>query len=109
MHAPSADYAKLPTVSFVIPNLDNDMHDGTVAAGDAWLQTNLDGYANWAAAHNSLLVVTFDECAGHDPVLSTPIATILAGSAVRQGATAQWVTLYSRKRVANPTCCRGVG
>ena len=37
------------------------MHDGTVAQGDTWLQAALDAYANWAAAHNSLLVVTFDE------------------------------------------------
>jgi acid phosphatase len=32
------DYSSLPTVSFVIPNLDNDMHDGTIAQADTWLQ-----------------------------------------------------------------------
>jgi phosphatidylinositol-3-phosphatase len=96
---PSSDYTKLPTVSFVIPNLDNDMHDGSVAAGDAWLQANLDEYASWAISHNSLLIVTFDECAGSDPVLSTPIATIFVGASVRQGETTQWVTLYSLLRV----------
>ncbi len=36
-----SDDAKLPMVAMVIPNLDNDMHDGTVAAGDAWLRENL--------------------------------------------------------------------
>lgn len=96
---PSADHTQLPTVSFVIPNLDNDMHDGSVAAGDAWLQANLDGYARWAGAHNSLLIVTFDECAGSDPVSSTPIATIIVGSSVLQTVSPQPVTLYSLLRL----------
>jgi acid phosphatase len=60
-----SDYSKLPTVAFVIPNLDHDMHNGkppqSVAAGDAWLRENLDGYYQWAKTHNSLLIVTFDE------------------------------------------------
>src|SRR5215472_3357546 len=33
---PSSDYASLPTVSLVDPNLRDDMHDGTIAAGDSW-------------------------------------------------------------------------
>jgi hypothetical protein len=96
---PSSDYTQLPTVSYVIPDLDNDMHDGTVAPGDAWLQANLDAYAQWAAGHNSLLIVTFDECAGSDPVSSTPIATIFAGSSVRTTVHGQTVTLYSLLRL----------
>lgn len=55
------DYTSLPTVSFVIPNLDNDMHDGSIAQADRWLQANLSGYAIWAKANNSLLIVTWDE------------------------------------------------
>ena len=53
------DYTSLPTVSFVIPNLDNDMHDGSIAQADRWLQANLSGYAIWAKANNSLLIVTW--------------------------------------------------
>ena len=60
-----SDYAKLPTVAFVIPNLNHDMHNGkpadSIPAGDTWLRQNLDGYYQWAKAHNSLLIVTFDE------------------------------------------------
>jgi acid phosphatase len=37
------------------------MHDGTVTQGDAWLHQHLDGYAQWAKTHDSLLIVTFDE------------------------------------------------
>jgi acid phosphatase len=55
------DYTQLPTVSFVIPNNRNNMHTGTIAAADLWLQTNLSGYAEWAKTHNSLLIVTWDE------------------------------------------------
>jgi phosphatidylinositol-3-phosphatase len=59
------DYTTLPTVAFVIPNLNHDMHNGkpaqSIPAGDAWLQQNLDGYYQWAKTHNSLLIVTFDE------------------------------------------------
>ncbi len=60
-----ADYATLPSVAFVIPNLRNDMHNGapaeSIPAGDRWLRENLDGYYQWAKTHNSLLIVTFDE------------------------------------------------
>jgi phosphatidylinositol-3-phosphatase len=32
------DFSKLPTVSFVIPNLDHDMHDGSIGQADRWLR-----------------------------------------------------------------------
>ena len=56
-----ANYASLPTVAFVTPNLDDDMHDGSIAAGDIWLYQNLSQYAAWAKANNSLLILTWDE------------------------------------------------
>jgi hypothetical protein len=94
------DFAELPTVAFVIPNLINDMHDGktreAVAAGDNWLAKNLDAYYRWAKAHNGLLIVTFDENAQGTPGLTHPgsddpprrnrIPTLLAGARVRHGA-----------------------
>jgi acid phosphatase len=58
-------YPALPTVAFVIPNLENDMHNGTpkdsIPVGDRWLKDNLDSYYQWAKTHNSLLILTFDE------------------------------------------------
>jgi acid phosphatase len=60
-----ADYGTLPTVAFVIPDQEHDMHNGepkdSVPAGDTWLRQNLDRYYEWAKSHNSLLIVTFDE------------------------------------------------
>ena len=61
-----AKFATLPTVAFVIPNLEHDMHNGkppeSIPRGDAWLKKNLDAYYQWAKKNNSLLIVTFDEC-----------------------------------------------
>ncbi|WP_129305504.1 alkaline phosphatase family protein [Streptomyces sp. L2] len=83
------DYSKLPTVSFVTPNLCNDMHgvSGTckksVSTGDSWLKSKLDGYAQWAKANNSLLVVDFDEGKGSDQ----RITTLFVGGPVKPGST----------------------
>jgi hypothetical protein len=90
-----SDYTKLPTVAFVVPNLDDDMHDGTIAAGDSWLRAHLDGYVQWARTHNSLFVVTFDECAPSSPVATTPIATLFVGSGVPAGSFDIPANLYS--------------
>ena len=70
------DYANLPTVSFLIPNLCHDMHDCSIAEGDRWLAQNIDDYATWARTHNSLLLVTFDE-SDSDP--DNHIATLAVG------------------------------
>lgn len=76
-------YARLPTVSFVIPNLCSDMHDCPVSTGDTWLETHLGAYAAWAKTHNSLLIVTFDEGNKHS---KNKIATVLYGQPVAAGS-----------------------
>ena len=82
----------LPTVSFVVPNLDDDMHDGSIAAGDSWLAAHLSGYANWAKANNSLLFVTWDE---DDHKADNHIATIVYGAGVRPGRYGAPINHYS--------------
>ncbi|GAA1369570.1 alkaline phosphatase family protein [Streptomyces beijiangensis] len=79
-----ADYTTLPQVSFVVPNLCSDMHDCSVATGDTWLKNNLGAYATWAKAHNSLLVVTFDE---DNRLAGNKIATVLYGQPVTPGSS----------------------
>jgi hypothetical protein len=86
-----ADFAQLPTVSFVIPNLCHDMHDCSIAAGDAWLSAHIGGYASWAMRHHSLLIVTWDE---DDDSQGNHIATIFAGQQVRPGRYAEPLTHY---------------
>ena len=85
------DYSKLPTVSFVIPNLCSDMHDCPVATGDAWAKAHLAGYVSWARTHDSLLVVTFDE---DDNTVANHIATFLVGPMVRVGTSPQHTDHY---------------
>lgn len=89
---PAGDFAKLPTVSFVIPNLCSDMHDCGVAAGDAWLRAHLGAYADWASRHDSLLILTWDE---DDGSLDNQITTIMAGQLVRPGRYAERITHYN--------------
>ena len=84
-----ADLERLPTVAFVVPNLQHDMHDGTIAQGDAWLAAQLGPYVRWAAAHNSLLVLTFDEDNGR---AKQRIPTIFVGPMVRPGRYPQRIT-----------------
>jgi hypothetical protein len=56
-----SDFTQLPTVSFVIPNNDNNMHSGPISTADAWIRNNLSAYAEWARTNNSLLIITWDE------------------------------------------------
>ena len=88
---PSANYVLLPRLSFVIPNQLNDMHDGTVAQGNAWLQSNLAAYALWCQTHNSLLIVTWDE---DDSSAGNRVATIFYGPMVQPGQYAETVNHY---------------
>jgi acid phosphatase len=90
-----SDYARLPTVSFVIPDLQHDMHDGTIAQGDRWMRTHLSAYATWSRTHNSLLVITWDE---DDDTAVNRIPTIVVGARVRTGRYGEHVTHYRMLR-----------
>ncbi|AUG76442.1 hypothetical protein CFP65_1552 [Kitasatospora sp. MMS16-BH015] len=83
------DFTKLPTVSWVVPNLCNDMHDCSTATGDSWLQAHLDAYVQWAKTHNSLLITTFDE--DDSSTSANQIATIFDGQPVKVGTYTEHV------------------
>jgi hypothetical protein len=87
-----ADFASLPTVSYVIPDLCNDMHDCSVSTGDTWLRNNIKAYADWAKTHNSLLIVDFDE---DDFTTTNRIPTVFYGQHVKTGNYAERITHYS--------------
>jgi len=96
------DFRKLPTVSFVIPNVAHDMHDGkTIAAevrtGDRWLARKLGAYGRWAQSHNSLLIITWDGDSNENYKIQCPtiivtappanrIPAIIAGQHVQRGS-----------------------
>jgi acid phosphatase len=77
-----SDFSRLPTVSFVVPNLEHDMHDGSVAEADAWLRRRLGAYAAWCERNDGLLIVTFDEDNGRE---NNQIPTVFFGRSVRPG------------------------
>jgi acid phosphatase len=95
------DFAKLPTVSFLIPNMDNDMHNiglsgdaNAIRRGDHWLKDHLAEYAAWAKKHNSLLIVTFDE----DDYVSkneNTIPTIFYGAKLISGEYKEQINHYN--------------
>lgn len=86
------NYNNLPTVSFVIPDLMDDMHNGTVQEGDTWAQKNIDGYAQWAKTHNSLLIITWDEDDYSD---NNHICTIMVGQGVIPGQYSNTINHYN--------------
>ncbi len=87
------DFSRLPTVSFVVPNLCHDMHDCSVEVGDRWLAQNIDPYARWARTHNSLLIVTFDESEA-DGDRDNHIATVAVGERVMPGPVTERTDHY---------------
>jgi hypothetical protein len=66
----SPDFSTLPTIAFVIPNQFHDEHGNKIVAQhseesfkamDDFLVRHIEPYRRWAASHNSLLIVTWDE------------------------------------------------
>jgi hypothetical protein len=86
---PSFD--RLPTVAFIVPNLDDDMHDGSIAAGDAWLKTHLEPLFAWAKTHDTLVILTWDEGVDY----RNDIPTIFWGPMIEPGTYSERIDHYS--------------
>ncbi len=86
----------LPTFTWITPNVANDMHNGTVAQGDAWCALHLQPILDAMTGTNSLMAITFDEDDGSQ---SNKVACIFAGPKAKAGASsAVHYTLYSLLR-----------
>jgi acid phosphatase len=88
---PRNNFSALPTLSFVIPNLDHDMHDGTVTEADHWLRDNLGSYVEWARQHNSMFILTCDE---DDASEDNRIVTIAVGTNIKPGRVNERIDHY---------------
>jgi phosphatidylinositol-3-phosphatase len=87
----------LPAFSFVTPNLIDDMHDGTVADGDAWLAANLPAIFNSTIYKSGTTAVflTWDEgeggssldCAINTTDVGCHVATIVISPSTVSGTT----------------------
>jgi phosphatidylinositol-3-phosphatase len=75
------DYSILENVVCISPNLNNDMHNGTIAKGDAWVENNLKTLIDWCKTHNSVFVVYFDEDNGTS---DNHIAVIAIGQNIKK-------------------------
>lgn len=83
-------FADLPTVAFIVPNIDDDMHSGTVQAADTWAREHLAPLLAWARTHDTLVIFTWDE--GFDATNSIP--TFFVGPMVRPGRYTQRIDHY---------------
>lgn len=86
------NFAELPTVAFVIPDQNHDMHDGSFKNADDWLKINIAPYVDWAMKNNSLLILTWDE---DNYRSNNHVATILVGPMITPGKSDQRIDHYS--------------
>jgi hypothetical protein len=87
-----AKFSHLPTLSFITPNLEHDMHDGTIAQADQWLKRRLGRYIQTARRTNGLIVIDWDEDDGSH---SNQIPTIMIGASVRPGRYTERINDYN--------------
>jgi len=88
----AAGYAALPAVTFVHGNASQSMHNNNLLQGDTWLKNTVGGYAQWALANNSLLIVTFDE---DEFTSANRIPTVFYGANVYRGSYSESINQYN--------------
>ena len=76
---------KLPTFSLVVPDLCHDMHDCSVATGDAWLRKFLTPLLRSRALARSAIFVVTDEPPSSSPP-SAPVPALALGPLVKPGS-----------------------
>lgn len=92
----------LPEFSFVVPNVDDDAHNGTPQQADSWLEKNvvvrLSNNAAFQAGGDGILAVLFDESVTSDTTNGGGhVADVLWGPDVKVGYTQASTTLYQHQ------------
>ena len=78
----------LPNYSIIIPDLQNDAHDGTLAQADDFLSVHVSPVLQYPQFRNDgLMVVTFDECDAAVGACNELVYTALIGPNVKRGST----------------------
>ena len=89
----------LPQYSFIVPDVNDDAHDGSLAQADSWLSANIAPLlADPSFQTSGLLIITFDE--GDQSDINHgggQIATLIVSSEAKQGYQSQ--TLYQHQSV----------
>ncbi len=78
----------LPKFTFIIPNQLHNAHDGTMAACDSWLKSNLTPLLNSPEfQQDGILIITFDESYGSDTAHGGGhVLTVIIGPKVKRGS-----------------------
>ncbi len=81
----------LPQYAFIVPDIMDDAHDGTLAQADSWLQSNIAPLLADSGFQNSgLLIITFDEGDISDSAHGGGhVATLVIGSQLKSGYQSQ--------------------
>ena len=67
----------MPSYAFITPDLDHDMHDGTIAQGDQWLATEVPKLLGTEAFNNGgVIFLLWDEGGGSPPADDPPFIAI---------------------------------
>ena len=99
-----ADVSKnaLPEFSFIVPNLNDDAHSGTLQQADNWLQANIVGPLSGSPAFqpggDGLLIVLFDEASNTDVSYGGGhVVAAFWGPNVKPGFTQASSTVYQHQ------------
>jgi acid phosphatase len=90
----------LPNFSLIVPNLNDDAHDGTLTQADNWLKNNLVvpllNTAMFKAGGDGILIVVFDESVTSDTAHGGGhVAAVVIGPKVKPGSKP--TTLYQHQ------------
>jgi phosphatidylinositol-3-phosphatase len=92
----------LPEFSFIVPNVNDDAHDGTPQQADSWLQSKvvipLSNQPAFAPGGDGALIVDFDEAVTSDTTHGGGhVASVFWGPTVKVGYTQTSTTLYQHQ------------
>ena len=96
----AADLAadQLPNYSIIVPDVDNDAHDGTVQQADDFLKNNVAPLLNtryFQAGGDGLMFITFDECDGAVRACPEQVFTAVISPNVKPGTVSS--TMYKHE------------
>lgn len=100
--AMDASSGALPEFSFIIPNINDDAHNGTPSQADAWLQANvvapLSKYSSFQPGGNGVLIIDFDEAVTSDTTHGGGhVAATFWGPGAKSGYTQTSSTVYQHE------------
>jgi acid phosphatase len=77
----------LPTFSFVVPNVNNDAHSGSLSTADNWLKNNIGPLLNNPGfKQDGILIIVFDESVTSDTAHGGGhVAALVIGPKVKKG------------------------